>query len=102
MAYDVAADGSVSGGRVFFDGSELLRQGKQGVPDGMTVDAQGNLFASGPGGLLIISAQGRHLGTIVTGQATSNAAFGDDGSSLYMTADMEIIRVRTSTRGIGF
>jgi gluconolactonase len=102
MAYDVGADGSVSGGRVFFDGSELLRQGKRGVPDGLTVDVHGNLFATGPGGLLIISPQGRHLGTIVTGQATSNAVFGDDGSSLYLTADMEIIRVRTRTRGIGF
>lgn len=102
MAYEVAEDGSVSGGRVFFDGSALLRQGKRGVPDGLTVDARGNLWATGPGGVLVISPQGRHLGTIVTGQATSNAAFGDDGSSLYLTADMEIIRVRTTTRGIGF
>ena len=102
MAYDVAADGRVSGGRVFFDGSELRRQGKAGVPDGMTVDAHGNLFATGPGGVLIISPQGRHLGTIVTGQATSNAAFGDDGSSLYLTADMDLIRVRTTTKGLGF
>jgi gluconolactonase len=102
MAYDVAADGSVSGGRVFFDGSELMRQGKRGAPDGLTVDAQGNLFATGPGGVLILSPGGRHLGTIATGQATSNAAFGDDGSSLYLSADMEIIRVPTTTRGIGF
>lgn len=102
MAYDVAADGSVSGGRVFFDGSPLLRQGKRGAPDGLTVDASGHLFATGPGGLLIISPEGRHLGTIVTGQATSNAAFGDDGSTLYLTADMDIIRLRTRTRGIGF
>lgn len=102
MAYDVTADGAVSGGRVFFDGSELLRAGKRGVPDGMTVDARGNLFATGPGGLLVISPEGQHLGTIVTGQATSNAAFGDDGASLYLTADADIIRVRTTTRGIGF
>jgi gluconolactonase len=102
MAYDVAADGTTSGGRIFFDGSALLRGGKRGVPDGMTVDAQGNLFATGPGGVLVISPQGRHLGTIVTGQDTSNAVFGDDGSSLYLTADMEVIRVRTTTSGIGF
>lgn len=102
MAYDVAADGSVSGGRVFFDGSELVRQERRGVPDGLTVDARGNLFATGPGGVLVITPEGRHLGTIVTGQATSNATFGDDGSSLYLTADMDLIRVRTRTRGIGF
>ena len=51
---------------------------------------------------LAISPDGRHLGTILTGQATSNATFGDDGSTLYLTADMDIIRVRTSTRGLGF
>ena len=102
MAYDVAPDGAVSGGRIFFDGSELMRQGKRGVPDGLTLDASGNLFATGPGGVLILTPQGRHLGTIATAQATSNAVFGDDGSSLYLTADMDIIRVRTSTLGIGF
>lgn len=102
MAYDVAADGQVSGGRVFFDGAPLRRPGRNGVPDGMTVDARGNLFATGPGGVLIISPEGRHLGTIVTGQATSNAVFGDDGSSLYLTADMDLIRVRTTTKGLGF
>ena len=80
----------------------LLRAGKRGVPDGMTVDARGNLFATGPGGVLVISPQGKHLGTIVTGQSTSNAEFGDDGSSLYLTADMDIIRVRLTTKGIGF
>ena len=52
--------------------------------------------------MLIISPEGRHLGTIVTGQATSNATFGDDGSSLYLTADMDLIRVRTTTKGVGF
>ena len=102
MAYDVAADGSVSGGRLFFDGGPLAAQGKRGAPDGLTVDVRGNLFATGPGGLLILSPEGRHLGTIVTGQATSNAVFGDDGSTLYLTADMDIIRVRTRTRGLGF
>ncbi|HEX6924911.1 MAG TPA: SMP-30/gluconolactonase/LRE family protein [Longimicrobiaceae bacterium] len=102
MAYDVAPDGSVSGGRVFFDASPLMREDRRGAPDGLTVDVHGNLWATGPGGVLIISPEGKHLGTILTGQATSNAAFGDDGSTLYLTADMNIIRVRTTTRGVGF
>ena len=102
MAYDVAPDGAVTGGRVFFDASHLAQEGRRGAPDGMTVDVHGNLFATGPGGVLVISPDGRHLGTILTGQATSNATFGDDGSTLYLTADMDIIRVRTSTRGLGF
>src|SRR5690606_21516628 len=102
MAYDVAPAGSVSGGRVFFDASPLMREDRRGAPDGLTVDVHGNLWATGPGGVLIISPEGKHLGTILTGQATSNAAFGDDGSTLYLTADMNIIRVRTTTRGVGF
>lgn len=102
MAYDVAPDGAVSGGRVFFDGAELQQAGKRGAPDGLAVDADGNLWATGPGGVLIITPEGRHLGTIVTGQATSNATFGEDGSVLYLTADAEIIRVQTRTRGIGY
>lgn len=102
MAYDVAPDGTVSGGRVFFDGGELQRAGKRGAPDGLAVDARGNLWATGPGGVLILSPEGRHLGTIITGQATSNATFAEDGSVLYLTADAEIIRVQTRTRGIGY
>jgi gluconolactonase len=102
MAYDIGASGDVGGGRVLFDASALVREGRVGVPDGLTVDREGNLFASGPGGVLVISPDGRHLGTIRTGQATSNVTFGDDGSSLYITADMNLMRIRLTTGGIGF
>jgi gluconolactonase len=102
MAYEVSSSGEVGGGRVLFDASALLREGRSGVPDGMTVDREGNLFASGPGGVLVIAPDGRHLGTILTGRATSNATFGDDGSALYITADADLLRVRLTTRGVGF
>ncbi|HEV2131183.1 MAG TPA: SMP-30/gluconolactonase/LRE family protein, partial [Longimicrobiaceae bacterium] len=59
-------------------------------------------FATGPGGVLVITPEGRHLGTIETGQATANVAFGDDGSTLYMTAHSYLMRIRTRTRGAGF
>jgi gluconolactonase len=72
------------------------------LPDGMKVDAAGNLFASGPGGILILTPEGKHLGTILTGQATANCAFGDDGRSLYITADMYLMRVKLKTKGRGF
>lgn len=100
MAYDVAADGSTGEGRLFFDAGPLAREGRRGAPDGMTVDASGNLWATGPGGVLILSPEGKHLGSILTGQATANATFGGDGSVLYLTADMDIIRVQTLTRGL--
>jgi gluconolactonase len=103
MAFDVKPDRSVANGRVFFDAAPLIARTKRGgMPDGMKVDKQGNLFATGPGGVLIFSPQGKHLGTILTGQATANVAFGDDGSTLYITADSLLARVKTKTKGAGF
>jgi sugar lactone lactonase YvrE/pimeloyl-ACP methyl ester carboxylesterase len=99
MAYDVRPDGTIGNGRVFFDATALARAGKPGLPDGMKVDRAGNLFASGPGGIFIFSPAGKHLGTIVTGQPTANCAFGDDGSTLYMTANDRLLRVRLRTKG---
>ncbi|MEO8622186.1 MAG: SMP-30/gluconolactonase/LRE family protein [bacterium] len=102
MSYDIQADGTIARGRVFFDPAALVAQGRIGSPDGMKVDARGNLFASGPGGVLIFNAAGKHLGTIITGERTSNVAFGDDGATLYMTCDHKLMRVRLSTKGLGF
>ena len=97
MAYEVTPDGRAQKGRVFFDATELVRQGRRGVPDGMRVDRHGNLFAAGPGGILVIDPTGRHLGTIQTGQPTANCAFGDDGSTLYITANDRLLRIRLTT-----
>ena len=100
MAYDVMEDGVLANGRVFFDASHLVAEGRRGLPDGLKVDAAGNLFATGPGGVLVLAPDGRHLGTLRTGQATSNCAFGNDGSVLYITADMYLMRIRLSTVGV--
>ena len=102
MAYDIQPDGTIAHGRVFFDPAALVAQGRIGSPDGMKVDRSGNLFATGPGGVLVFSPSGKHLGTIVTGERTANVAFGDDGSTLYMTADHKLMRVRLTTKGLGF
>lgn len=107
MAYAVAPDGSVVGapdarGRLLFDATPLVRQGRPGLPDGLKVDVHGHLFATGPGGVLVLTPGGRHLGTIATGRATANCAFGDDGRTLYMTAGDRLLRVRLATRGAGF
>lgn len=100
--FDVEGDGSLGEPRIFFDASHLTKQGLPGAPDGFKVDQQGNLIASGPGGVLVISAEGKHLGTISTGQLVANCAFGDDGSTLYMTSHMTLCRVKLKTRGAGF
>lgn len=102
MSYPVRADGSVGEGEVFFDATALLAAGSRGVPDGMRVDRNGNVFATGPNGVLIISPDGKHLGTIITGRSTANCAFGDDGSSLYITAGSRLLRVKLKTVGARF
>ena len=73
---------------MFFDATAVAKAGKKGLPDGMKVDGTGNLFATGPGGVLVFDPDGKHLGTFDTGEATANCGFGDDGSTLYITADM--------------
>jgi len=99
MVYDVARSGELRNGRVLFDATPLVAAGRKGLPDGLKVDRQGNLWATGPGGVLILTPDGRHLGTLDTGVATANCAWGDDGSTLYITANSHLCRVRTSTRG---
>ena len=100
MAYPCTDDG-IGAGKVVIDGSKLSN-GRKGGFDGMKVDAAGNLFATGPGGVLVVAPDGTHLGTILTGQATANCAWGDDGSTLYITADMYLCRIKTSTKGSGW
>ena len=68
-------------------------------PDGLKLDAAGNLFATGPGGVLVFAPDGTHLGTIHTGRATANCAWGGDGSDLYLTAGAYLARIRLTTRG---
>jgi gluconolactonase len=93
MAFDVKADGTLGPGRLFYDATGSVGKEK-GLPDGLKVDRRGNLLATGPGGVWIFNAQGKVLGRLLTGQATSNCAFGEGGRSLFITADMFLVRVR--------
>ncbi|MDX1546671.1 MAG: SMP-30/gluconolactonase/LRE family protein [Rhodothermales bacterium] len=102
MAYDVRGDGTLANGRVFFDVTPLVREGRKGLPDGLKLDRDGHLFATGPGGVLVFAPDGTHLGTLHTTQATSNAAFGGDGRTLYVTADDYLLRIPLRTTGDGF
>lgn len=71
-------------------------------PDGMKVDQEGNLFAAGPGGIYVFAPDGTHLGSVETGVVTSNAAWGEDGASLYVTTSTTLYRIRLTTKGAGF
>jgi gluconolactonase len=101
MAFDVTEAGSLVNERVFFDAGPI-RAGRKGLPDGLKVDQQGNLFSTGPGGVLVIAPDATLLGILNTGEATANCAWGNDGSVLYITADMFLCRVRTLTRAAGY
>ena len=100
-AYPVKADGTLGDGRIFADHTAMVGKLK-GLPDGLKVDAAGNLWATGPGGVLIFAPDGTHLGTLNTGQNTSNCAWGEDGSTLFVTADQYVVRIRTLTKGLRF
>ena len=102
MAYDVLADGGIANARVFFDAVPLRKPGVKGSCDGLKVDREGNVWATGPGGVLVLSPAGKLLGRIVTNEATGNCCWGDDGSTLYITADMFLVRVKTRTKGAGW
>ncbi len=96
MAYDLD-DSGASNGRVFYDVND---QTAPGAADGMKVDLQGNVFATGPGGVWVLGWDGTHLGTILMPEVTANVAWGDDGQTLYMTASTGVYRIRLSTAGL--
>lgn len=100
MAYDLGLDGLPVSRKVFFDASELQKAGGPGLPDGMRVDAHGRLFATGPGGVLILTSEAKLLGVIETGFPTANCTFGEDGHTLFLTSNHVLARVRTLTSGL--
>lgn len=71
-----------------------------GLPDGMVIDKYGNLFASGPGGIFVITAEGKILGRIKTGKASANCTFGEDGSTLFITNHDRLVKLKTQTLGL--
>ena len=102
MLFDLSPEGEASGGRLFYDASEKVGEERPGLPDGMAVDHEGRLFATGPGGIWVFTPEGEHLGTVRVPQPVANCAFGGDGSSLFLTADHQLLRLRTKTLGLGF
>jgi len=98
MRYPVKADGTLTAGSVFFDMTSA--PGEEAL-DGMKVDAEGHLFVSGPGGVWVISGEGKHLGTLKFPQLPANMAWGDaDGRTLYLTARTSVYRLRLGVPGI--
>jgi len=101
-AFKVKADGTLGKSRVVYDATKHVKEGWPGLPDGMAVDTQGNVFATGPGGVYVFDKNDKLLGRISSGERTANCKFGGkDGSILYITADMYLCRIQTKTKGLG-
>ena len=98
MRYESHADGTASNGKVFFD---MTSAPGEDALDGMKVDQRGNLYVSGPGGLWIISPEGKHLGTVIAPKHPHNMAWGDDdGKTLYLCARSGLYKMRLNIPGI--
>lgn len=93
MAYELNDDGTVKSKRVFKDVTKLVGT-RKGMPDGLKIDDNGYIYATAPGGVWVLDPKGKHLGTIVTKEFASNVAFGPDKKTLYITADMLLLRVK--------
>ena len=92
MQYDLSEEGAKNPS-VFFDGRELTKK-DIGLFDGLKVHPTGNVFATGPGGVLVIKENGDHIGTIRTEVRTANCAFDENFQYLYMTSDMFLTRIK--------
>ena len=91
-------DGSITGGTVF---SDMRKSGRSGYPDGMTIDTDGRLWATGPGGIWVIDADGTILGQMPMAEQPANVTFGgEDFSVLFITAETSLYQVQTRVRGV--
>jgi gluconolactonase len=98
LRYTVQPDGSVTDGKPFLDAKT---DSTPGAPDGMRVDKKGNIYSAGPGGVWIISPEGKHIGTIKVPEVVGNVAWGDrDGKTLYIVASTSVFKVRTKVAGV--
>jgi gluconolactonase len=102
LSYPIGSDGNLGDAKILFDATPMVKLGLSGLPDGLKVDKKGNIFSTGPGGILVLTSKGELLGRIETGEATANLNWGEDGSVLYITADMYLCKIQTKTIGKGF
>lgn len=97
MRYKVQPDGSLTDGSVFIDCSS---DPAKGVPDGLRMDAKGNMYGAAPGGVWIVSPEGKHLGTIAVPEVVGNVEFGEkDRKTLYIAGSTSIYRIKVSVAG---
>jgi gluconolactonase len=96
MRFDLAPDGTANNGRVFAD---VTAEKEGGLPDGMKLDTVGNIYAAGPGGIWVFAPDGKRLGIIKPPEGPANCGWGDDGKSLYITAQTGLYRIKLAVAG---
>jgi gluconolactonase len=98
LLWTIQPNDTITNGKTFID---MSSDQAPGVPDGMKVDQKGNVYCTGPGGVWIMSPDGKHLGTVKAPEIPANLAFGDsDGKTLYLTARTGLYRIRLKIAGI--
>jgi gluconolactonase len=91
--YSINDSLKITSGKILWNATEQAKTEK-GLPDGLKVDGQGNIFATGPGGIWIFSGDGKLLGKIKLEEASSNCALTPDGKTLFVTNDMKVLRIK--------
>lgn len=92
--FDIGANDSLTNARFLYDATPNSKSGEKGLPDGLKVDKQGNVFATGPGGVWVFNAAGKNIGKFKIPEACSNIALADDDKTMFITADMYVLKVR--------
>ncbi|HEY3404634.1 MAG TPA: SMP-30/gluconolactonase/LRE family protein [Ohtaekwangia sp.] len=93
-AFDLAENDSIINARIFYDATKEVKEGQPGLPDGLRIDKQGNVFATGPGGVWIFNSEGKVLGKIKIPEPTANCAFTEDEKTLFIAANMYVLRIK--------
>ena len=103
MAFPINADGTLGKGKLVHDATaDVKASPDKGLPDGLKVDAKGNIFATAVNGVYVFAPDHTLLGRIVTNDKTANCGWGDDGTVLYLCTNDKLTRVKTSTKGLGW
>ena len=99
---ELSNEGEVLSHRWLFDMTPFMAEDAPGLPDGMAITTEGLILSTGPGGIFVITPEGDLLGRILTGRATANCAFGEDGRTLFITSHDHLLRLTTEMTGLGF
>ena len=93
-AFDISENDSLVNPRIFYNATSLVNDENKGLPDGFKIDANGNIFASGPGGIWVFDKTGKVLGKVRLPNPTANCELSDDGKTLFMTSQDRLLRLK--------